>query len=371
MKKVNKTIAVLPGDGIGPEVMHAATTVLQDCATEFGHSFTFVELPLGGTAIDTCGSPLPAETLDGCRSANAILLGAVGGPRWDNVSLAQRPESGLLRLRQELALYVNLRPIKLRESLRDISPLKTTQEQTVDFEIVRELNGGIYFGEHKTEGADGAEKATDVETYTTEEIERVARFAFQRAEARRKLLASVDKANVLASSQLWRKTVDRIAKEHPDIHHEHLYVDNAAMQLIFQPGDFDVLLTSNMFGDILSDEAAALVGSIGLIPSMSWGYGPSLFEPIHGSAPSLAGEDVASPIAAILCASMMLREAFGLETEADWIESAVDVVLAHGFRTADITETGRTLVGASRFLELIREELRQSIEQIEPYGWGV
>lgn len=384
MDTVTKKIALLPGDGIGPEVIGAATTLLQDCAAEFGHKFILEEHPIGGTALDQCGSPLPSSTLEACRSADAILLGAVGGPRWDNVPLEKRPERGLLGLRKELALYINLRPIVLRESLQDISPLKLRPGQVIDFEFVRELNGGIYFGEHRTEGTGGQEQASDLEIYTAEEVERVAQFAFQRAAARRQRLASVDKANVLASSRLWRKVVDRVALQHPETSLEHLYVDNAALQLILRPEEFDVVMTSNMFGDILSDEAAGILGSIGLLPSMSWGYGPSLFEPIHGSAPALAGKDIASPIAAILCAAMMLREAFSLEREAGWIESAVDRVLAQGYRPSDIAREGCTTVSGSEFLQRVRSELTHSaepapetaervepVEQFEQYGWGV
>jgi 3-isopropylmalate dehydrogenase len=368
---VKQTIVLLPGDGIGPEVVSAAASLLNDCAEEFGHRFTFFELPIGGVAIDRSGTPLPPETLEACRTADAILLGAVGGPRWDSLPLEQRPESGLLGLRKQLELYINLRPICLREALGGVSPLKLRPNSKINFEIVRELAGGIYFGAHRLEAENGTERALDVETYSTPEIERVARFAFARAAARSKHLTSVDKANVLASSTLWRKTVESVAADYPEVRLQHLYVDNAAMQLVLAPEQFDVILASNLFGDILSDAAAGLLGSIGLIPSMSCGFGPPLFEPIHGSAPTLAGKDCACPIGAILCASLMLREAFGLDIEAEWIETAVDRVLARGYRTADIAEPASTVVGCSALVELIRREMQESLRQFERYGWGV
>lgn len=371
MSGLYKTIALLPGDGIGPEVTHAAARLLMDCAAEFGHRFELLEFPMGGTAIDRCDAALPAETLAGCRGADAILLGAVGGPRWDALPLDQRPESALLALRRELELYINVRPIRLREPLRKISPLKAGSERTFDFEIVRELAGGIYFGAHEFSGTNGAERASDVESYSTEEIERVAHYAFARAADRRRRLTSVDKANVLASSVLWRRAVSRLGKNFPRVTLEHLYVDNAAMQLVLCPEQFDVLVTSNMFGDILSDEAAALVGSIGLVPSMSLGGNAALYEPIHGSAPALAGKDCVCPLAAIFCASLMLRESFGLETEATWIEAAVDRVLDRGYRTADIAEPSSEVVGCTALTELVRTEMNDSLTQAERYGWGV
>jgi 3-isopropylmalate dehydrogenase len=371
MRGLHKTIALLPGDGIGPEVIRAAAQTLLDCAAEFGHRFDLFEFPVGGTAIDRCGAALPPETLAGCRTADAILLGAVGGPRWDALPLDQRPESGLLALRRELDLYINVRPIRLRKSLGEISPLKQGNARTFDFEIVRELAGGIYFGAHQFSGKNGSERASDVESYSAEEIERVARYAFARATNRRRRLTSVDKANVLASSVLWRSTVSRLSKDFPRVGLEHLYVDNAAMQLVLRPEQFDVLVTSNMFGDILSDEAAALVGSIGLVPSMSLGGNAALYEPIHGSAPALTGKDCACPLGAIFCVSLMMRESFGLATEAAWIEAAVDRVLDRGYRTTDIAESGTEVVGCTALTELVRAEMNESLAQAECYGWGV
>jgi len=373
MTAVRKTIAVLHGDGIGPEVTRAAVQLLGDCATAFGHHFEFRELPFGGAAIDRFGEPLPAETLAGCRSADAILLGAIGGPKWDSLPLAKRPESGLLALRKSLGLYINLRPIRLFSTLKSISPLKLDRLAECDFEIVRELAGDIYFGEHKIHGEGRDATARDVASYSFAEVERVARYAFERAADRSRRLTSVDKANVLATSALWRRTVTEVSRDYPSVTLDHLYVDNAAMQIMLRPKQFDVILTSNMFGDILSDEAAAIAGSIGLIPSMSCGKEdePALFEPIHGSAPSLAGKDVACPLGAIFSASLMLRESFGLEIEAQWIETAVDRVLERGFRTMDIAEPGGRTVRGSEFTEHIRAEMSDVLVHHERYGWGV
>src|SRR6201987_2986503 len=371
MGSIRKTIAVLPGDGIGPEVTRAAVQLLQECATAHDHSFEFRELPFGGAAIDVAGTPLAASTLAQCRAADAILLGAIGGPKWDALPLANRPESGLLALRKELGLYINLRPIRLHHALQGISPLRPDRVAGCDFEIVRELAGDIYFGTHELHRDNGHSRARDVADYSSPEIERVARYAFERAAARQCRLASVDKANVLATSALWRKTVTDVAREYPEITLEHLYVDNAAMQIVLRPKQFDVILTSNLFGDILSDEAAALAGSIGLIPSMSRGRPdqPALYEPIHGSAPTLAGKDLACPLGAILSAAMMLRESFGLEIEAQWIETGVDRVLERGYRTADIAEPGGTSVRSSELTEQIRSELHDVLIHHERYGW--
>jgi len=358
-----KKIVLLPGDGIGPEIVRVAARVLMDCSAEFGHPFDLAEFPFGGCAIDSAGMPLPAETLAACKAADAILLGAVGGARWDPLPIGKRPESGLLALRQELGLYINLRPIELRPALRGLSPLTADRASGVHMDIIRELAGDIYFGEHHIAADASGERATDEAVYTTGEVERVARYAFARAEARSGRLASIDKANVLSTSQLWRRTVTRLAADHPKVKLEHLYVDNAAMQLVLAPAQFDVILTSNMFGDILSDLGAALVGSIGLIPSMSCGPGPSLYEPIHGSAPSLAGKDVASPVGTILSASMMLRESFGLKQEAEWIETAVDRLFAQGVRTADIAAPGTTPIRCSEFGERLHAEMMETVER--------
>jgi 3-isopropylmalate dehydrogenase len=368
---VRRRIVILAGDGIGPEVTSSAVTLLKNCATESGRKFEFAEMPFGGNAIDRCGKPLPAETLDACRSADAILLGAVGGPKWDSLPLGKRAESGLLELRKELGLYVNLRPIRVRPALIGVSALLPERARGVDIEIVRELAGGIYFGEHRTEGANGSERASDLECYTAQEIERIAQFAFERAGNRHNKLTSVDKANVLASSGLWRRVVAGLGTQHSEVKVEHMYVDNAALQLVIAPRNFDVILTSNIFGDILSDGAAGVAGSLGLIPSMSWGLGPSLYEPIHGSAPSLAGRDVACPIGAISSAAMLLRESFGMHNEAAAIESAVDHVLESGVRTPDLAAPGDEIVGCSGFTARVCEALHERFSLAERYGWGV
>jgi 3-isopropylmalate dehydrogenase len=368
---MKKTIVLLPGDGIGPEVTRAAVAVLREAAHEFHHQFDFTEFPIGGAAIDAAGTPLPNATLDACHKADAVFLGAVGGPKWDSLPVGKRPESGLLALRQGLGLYVNVRPVKLLEPLRGISPLKAERLGELDLEIVRELAGGIYFGERGNAVENGVERAFDTESYSTSEIERIATFAFARAESRSRRVCSVDKANVLASSQLWRRTVMAMSAAYPGIRLEHMYVDNAAMQLILRPSQFDVILTTNMFGDILSDAAAALAGSIGVIPSASFGSSAPLFEPIHGSAPSLAGTDTANPIGSILSITMMLRDAFGLSLEADWVEQSLLRVLSGGYRTPDIAEPGARTVTGSAFTEMLREEMQRTLEHAERYGWGV
>jgi 3-isopropylmalate dehydrogenase len=368
---MKKSIVLLPGDGIGPEVTRAATTVLRDCAQEFNHQFDFVELPVGGAAIDKAGTPLPAETLEACRKSDAVFLGAVGGPKWDSLPVGKRPESGLLDLRKGMGLYVNVRPVKVLEPLRGISPLKSERLGDLDLEFVRELAGGMYFGERGNTTEHGAERAWDTESYSTPEIERVAMFAYTRAESRSRRLCSVDKANVLTSSQLWRRTVVAMNAAYPTVKLEHMYVDNAAMQLTLRPAQFDVMLSTNMFGDILSDAAAALVGSIGLIPSASFGNAAPLFEPIHGSAPSLVGSDSANPVASILSATMMLRDAFGLSLEAEWVEHSLLRVLGGGYRTPDIIEPGARAVGGRAFMEILREEMQRTLEHAERYGWGV
>jgi 3-isopropylmalate dehydrogenase len=368
---MKKTIVLLPGDGIGPEVTRAAVAVLRECAHEFSHQFEMHEFPIGGAAIDATGTALPTETLDACRKADAVFLGAVGGAKWDALPVGKRPESGLLELRKGMGLYVNVRPVKVLEPLRGISPLKPERLGDLDIEIVRELAGGMYFGERGSVTEKGEERAWDTESYSTREIERIATFAFSRAESRSRRLCSVDKANVLSSSQLWRRTVTAMSTVFRYVKLEHMYVDNAAMQLTLRPTQFDVILSSNMFGDILSDAAAALVGSIGLVPSASFGSSVPLFEPIHGSAPQLVGKDAANPIGSILSATMMLRDAFGLSLEAEWVEQSLLRVLGGGYRTPDIAEPGQRAIGGSVFTELLREEMLRSLEHAERYGWGV
>jgi 3-isopropylmalate dehydrogenase len=362
---VKKTVVVLPGDGIGPEVTQAAVSVLKECGNAFGHTFQLVEALLGGAAIDAGKAPLPKDTLDACRRGDAVLLGAVGGPQWDAQPAGRRPETGLLELRRDLKLFVNVRPVKLREALRQVSPLRPERLGKLDLEIVRELAGGMYFSARGTEGAGGQERAWDTESYSAWEIERIARFAFARAEARSKKLTSVDKANVLTSSMLWRRTVISMASAHPAVRLEHMYVDNAAMQLVLNPAQFDVLLTSNMFGDILSDAAAALVGSIGLIPSGCYGECAPLFEPIHGSAPQLAGKDVANPVGTILSVTMMLRDAFGLAEAAEWVESSLDRVFAAGYRTPDLPQPDSRALGTRGFTGALLREMRLARELVK------
>ena len=325
-------------DGIGPEIVDSAVKVLEAVAEKFGHTFTFTRYLIGGAAIDETGNPLPQETIDGCLSSDAVLLGAVGGPKWDSQPANLRPEKGLLGIRAAMGLYTNLRPAKLYPALKDECPLRSDiVAQGFDLMMVRELTGGIYFGERgRREGQYGAE-AYDTERYSVMEIERIARAAFDAARKRRKNVISIDKANVLETSRLWRETVHRIAQEYPDVTVSDMLVDNAAMQLVRRPSQFDVVVTSNMFGDILSDEASQITGSIGMLPSASLGATKrGLYEPIHGSAPDIAGQNKANPIATILSAAMMLRYAFDMADEADCIERAVDAALNDGLRTADI-----------------------------------
>jgi 3-isopropylmalate dehydrogenase len=359
-------LAVLPGDGVGPEVVGAALSVLQDCAQAFGFGVEAVELPFGGIAIDTGGQPFPQETRETCLKADAVFLGAVGGAKWDTLPLHQRPEAGLLGLRSTLKAYANIRPIRLSEALRSLSPLRLGPNTKVNFEIIRELIGDVYFGKHTNEGSGADERASDTGTYSVPEIERITRVAFERAKRRSKKVTSVDKANVLATSTLWRKTVIRMAASEPELTLEHLYVDNASMQIILRPEQFDVVVTSNLFGDILSDEASALVGSIGMVPSLSAGDGPPLVEPIHGTAPQLVGKDVANPSATILCVAMLLRERFGLPEVAALIERAIDEVLAEGIRTADVAAPGCTTVSGSKFARHVRERVKKLTEKAKP-----
>ncbi len=328
-------IVILPGDGIGPEVMTQARRLLQHVGQKFGHEFVLKEYPMGGAALDESGLPLPPETLKACRKADAVLLGAVGGAKWNDVPAAQRPEQGLLQLRKSLELYANIRPVKVYDALLGASPLKEDIARGTDFVVVRELTGGLYFGARGINDAESA--AFDNMTYTREEILRCAQVAFDMAARRRKRITLVDKENVLSTSKLWRAVVRDMAAKHPDIEVDYMYVDNAAMQIVRDPRHFDVLLTENMFGDILSDLGSVLGGSIGLLPSASRGdKAPALYEPIHGSAPDIAGQDIANPLATILCVAMMLRMSFDMEEEASAIESAVDAVIGAGMRTKDL-----------------------------------
>ncbi len=331
-------IALIKGDGIGPEIVESAVAVLEKVGEKFGHVFHFTAYPAGGEAIDKFGIPLPEETVRGCLESDSVLLGAVGGPKWDGLSGDIRPEKALLGLRAAMELFTNLRPAKIYPALKDACVLRADiVGKGIDLVIVRELTGGIYFGERgRREGKYGPE-AYDTEAYSVYEIERIARVAFETARKRRCHVTSIDKANVLETSRLWRETVHRVAEEYPDVTVADMLVDNAAMQLVRDPSKFDVIVTSNMFGDILSDEASQITGSIGLLASASLGSGTrGLYEPIHGSAPDIAGQNKANPIATVLSAAMMLRYSFGLTREADAIEGAVGAVLEEGLRTADI-----------------------------------
>jgi 3-isopropylmalate dehydrogenase len=331
-------IAVLGGDGIGPEVVEEGLRVLETVARTFGHEIALTEWPFGGVAIDLHGDPLPSATLEACLKADAVLLGAIGGPKWSAPSAKARPEQGLLRLRKELGVYANLRPVKLQPSLVNSSTLKPEVLEGVDLVFVRELTGGIYFGEKKRD----ANSASDLCTYTVQEVERITRVAARLAQGRRKKLTSIDKSNVLETSRLWREVVERVMRaEFPDVALDHMLVDSAAMHLIRRPRDFDVCVTENMFGDILTDEASMLAGSLGLLPSASLGDGKrGLYEPIHGSAPDIAGKGIANPVGTILSVAMMLRHSFGLSAEAEVIETAVSGAVADGARTPDIVAGG-------------------------------
>ena len=353
---------MLPGDGIGPEVTAEAIKVLQAMEAIAGATFRFQSGLIGGAALDATASPLPAETISICNNSQAVLLGAVGGPKWDSVRPEVRPEQGLLEIRRRLGLYLNLRPVRVLDALVGISALKPDRVRGTDMLIVRELTGGIYFGNPRGIFAkDGERVGINTEVYREHEIERVAHRAFQLAKIRRRKVTSVDKANVLESSRLWREVVSRVAQSYPDIELDNLYVDNCAMRLIDRPTSFDVLLTTNMFGDILSDEAAMLTGSIGLLPSASLGEQHALYEPIHGSAPDIAGRHRANPIAAIASAAMMLRHSFHMETEAQAIETAIEKVLKRGHRTPDLPGKSRA-VTTSRMGDLIAEATQKTLK---------
>ena len=357
---MNYKIAVIPGDGIGPEVTAEAIKALDAVGEKFGHKFEYTYLLAGGAAIDKTGRCLPEETVEKAKNSDAVLLGAVGGPKWDSLPGDERPEKALLGLRKALGLYANLRPAIMFDELKSACPLK--DEKVIgglDLLVVRELTGGIYFGERGTVDTDNMGKAAyDVEMYSEKEVERVARTAFEMAMKRNKKVTSVDKSNVLESSRLWRKTVAKVAADYPEVELDNFYVDNASMQLVYNPKQFDVIVTSNIFGDILSDEASMITGSIGMLPSASLADGAfGMYEPVHGSAPDIAGTGKANPMAAILSAAMMLRYTFGLRNEADAVESAVRKILSEGLRTPDIMTPGYREITTSEAGSLIAEKI--------------
>jgi 3-isopropylmalate dehydrogenase len=353
-------IAVLPGDGIGAEIVPEAVKALQAIGEKYGHRFDFQEGLVGGTAIDAVGKPLPDETLKLCQESQAVLLGAIGGPKWEDLPVELRPEVGaLLPLRKHLGLYANLRPAFLFPDLVEASTLKPEVIRDIDILVVRELTGGLYFGEKSRKQSEEGEIAVDVCTYSDMEIERICRLAFEIARKRRKHLTSVDKANVIETSRLWREVVSRLAAEYPDVELTHMYVDNCAMQLIRHPRQFDVIVTENLFGDILTDEASMLTGSIGMLPSASLGGAVGLYEPSHGSAPDIAGQKKANPLATILSAAMMLEYSFNLVEEAREIEDAVRLVLSEGYRTPDIFEEGRIRVNTQQMGDLVARKIRE------------
>ena len=360
---MKKHIAVLAGDGIGPEITDGAIAVLKKIGEKYGHEFEFEHLLMGVCAIEETGEPLPQYTIDRCLASDSVLLGAVGGavgdPRINNLPGHLRPEAGLLKIRAALGLYSNLRPAKLFPALAGACPLRADiAAKGIDLVVVRELTGGIYFGERGRGQSEGGEYAYDTEKYNVEEITRIAKIAFELAQKRKKKVISIDKANVLESSRLWREIVHTVAKDYPDVEVTDMLVDNAAMQLVKNPAQFDVVVTSNIFGDILSDEAAMITGSIGMLASSSLGATKrGLYEPIHGSAPDIAGKDLANPIATILSAAMMLRDSFDLGKEAEAVEQAVNKVLDEGYRTADIFSEGKTLVKGSEMTNRIVDRI--------------
>jgi 3-isopropylmalate dehydrogenase len=356
-----RRVVLLPGDGIGPEVIGEAAEVLRESARRAGIDLDLEEHPAGGAAIDAAGEPLPRATLDAARAADAVLLGAVGCPRHDALPRERRPEQALLGLRKGLGVFANLRPVRLHPALAGASPLRPEVVRGTDLLIVRELTGGIYFGTPRgIERTGEGRRARNTMAYAASEVRRIARVAFEAARGRRGKVTSVDKANVLETSQLWREVVEETARDYPDVALEHLYVDNAAMQLIARPADFDVILTENMFGDILSDEAAMLAGGIGMLPSASLGEGPGLYEPVHGSAPDIAGRGVANPLAAILSAAMLLRHSLGLPSEAARIEAAVSRVLEDGARTADLARPGERAISTRDMGQRVRAAMASS-----------
>ena len=362
---MTRNIALIRGDGIGPEIVGQAKLVLDKIAEVYGHEFVYTDVSMGGNAIDQYGDPLPQEMLDKCLASDSVLLGAVGGPKWNGVPGNMRPEKGLLRLRAGMGVYSNNRPAKIWPQLASASPLKQEiVDKGIDFLIVRELIGGIYFGKHETVTENGESVAIDELRYAESEIRRIGRIGFETARKRGKRLCSVEKSNVLDSSRLWKKVMHELAAEYSDVELSDMLVDNCAMQIVKDPSQFDVIVTENMFGDILSDEASMITGSIGMIPSSSLGDGTrGLYEPIHGSAPDIAGKDIANPIGTILAAAMMLRFSFDMPQEADCIESAVSAVLDDGYRTGDILPTGNhqcSLVGCSEMGRLIIEKLEKA-----------
>ena len=356
---MNRKIAVIRGDGIGPEIVAQAVGVLDKIAALYGHSFSYADVDMGGCAIDRFGDPLPREMLEKCLASDSVLLGAVGGPKWNDVPGNLRPEKGLLRLRAGMGVYSNNRPAKIWPQLASASPLKPQiVEKGIDFIIVRELIGGIYFGKHETVAKNGETVAVDELRYCESEIRRIGRIGFETARKRRGRLCSVEKSNVLDSSRLWKKVMHELAEEYPDVALTDMLVDNCAMQIVKDPSQFDVIVTENMFGDILSDEASMITGSIGMIPSSSLGEGTrGLYEPIHGSAPDIAGQDKANPIGTILSAAMMLKYSFGLAEESDAIEAAVNRVLEKGLRTGDTMSEGCTPVGCKAMGDAICAEI--------------
>ena len=351
-------IGLLRGDGIGPEIVDSTTRVLNAVGEKFGHTFNFTPYLIGGAAIDATGMPLPKETVEGCLASDSVLLGAVGGPKWDTLPGNMRPEKALLGIREAMGLFTNLRPAKLYPALKDDCPLRADiVENGFDIMIVRELTGGIYFGERGMREGKYGEEAYDTESYSRMEIERICKVAYETARKRRKKLISIDKANVLDTSRLWRKTIHEMAEEYPDVELSDMLVDNAAMQLVRNPAQFDVVVTTNMFGDILSDEASQITGSIGMLPSASLGYTTvGLYEPIHGSAPDIAGKNIANPIATILSGAMMLLYSFNLKEESDAIVNAVDKVLNAGYRTADLAH-GKDYLSTTEITDKIIENL--------------
>ena len=357
---MSKFIVLLPGDGIGVEVVAEAKKIIDYLSERYSMGIRTGTYLVGGASLDSCNEPVKDEVVEACLKADAVLLGAVGGPKWDSNPADKRPEKALLRLRKELGLYNNLRPVTVFDSLKDASPLRPEVVDGVDLLVVRELTGGLYFGQPKgISEEDGVEVGVDTMRYSVPEIERIARAAFDAALGRRKKVTSVDKANILASSQLWRKTVERIAGEYPDVALEHMLVDNCAMQLIRNPSQFDVILTENMFGDILSDEAAMLTGSIGMLPSASLGDGPGMYEPVHGSAPDIAGQNIANPLATLASVALMFRYSLDHEEAARDLESAISRVLEEGYNCKDMSRHARKVLSTTAMGDQVLKSLKQ------------